>query len=64
MQRLWNDVPENPDYPPRVYGTEARMEVVVSSISVITRDRVLARITKRLMTTEGVTEGQFNDAGL
>lgn len=60
LQRLWNNIPQNGAYPPKVYGQNARMEVAVSSISAITRDRVLARITKRLMTSEGMTEGRFN----
>lgn len=60
LQRLWNNVSDNDAYPPRVYGQNARMDVAISSISKITKDRILARMTKRLMNKNGVTEGQFN----
>lgn len=57
LQELWSA--ENPDYPPTAYGDQARLDVQVSSISDIGGNRAQARITKRLTTPEGMTEGTF-----
>jgi len=57
LQELWN--PENPENPNRAYGENARLDVQVTSISDIGDDRAQARITKRLTTPDGMTEGTF-----
>ncbi|MCY1741006.1 virB8 family protein [Ensifer sp. SL37] len=57
LQGLWDA--SNPEYPPTVYGANARIDVAVSSIANIGNNRAQARITKRLTTSEGMTEGTF-----
>jgi len=57
LQQLWNE--QNPNYPPKVYGDNSRLDVAVSSISDIGNNRAQARITKRLTTIDGMTEGTF-----
>lgn len=57
LQQLWN--PENPLNPHREYGPNARMDVQILSISNIGQNRAQARVTKRLTTPDGVTEGTF-----
>lgn len=57
LQQLWN--PENPENPNRAYGQNARMDVQILSISNIGQNRAQARVTKRLTTADGVTEGTF-----
>ena len=57
LQDLWNE--QSPEFPPKVYGESARIDVAVSSISDIGNNRAQARITKRLTTIDGMTEGTF-----
>lgn len=57
LTSLWN--PENPDYPPKVYGENARLDVEVTAISDLGNNRAQARITKRLTSPDGMTEGTF-----
>ena len=57
LQSLWN--PTNPEYPNKVYGENARLDVQITSISAIGGDRAQARITKRLTSPDGMTEGTF-----
>lgn len=49
----------NPNYPPKIYGQNTRMNVEVSSITPIENNRMQARIIKRSTTPDGVTEGVF-----
>lgn len=57
LQALWNA--ENPDYPPTLYGENSQLDIEVSSISDLGGNRAQARITKRLSTSDGMTEGTF-----
>lgn len=57
LQQLWH--PENPEYPKKVYGENSRLDVEITSISGIGGNRAQARITKRLTTPDGMTEGTF-----
>ena len=57
LQGLWNE--QNPDYPPSIYGENSRIDVAISSIADIGNNRAQARITKRLTTLDGMTEGTF-----
>ena len=57
LQDLWNE--QSPEFPPKIYGENARIDVAVSSISDIGNNRAQARVTKRLTTLDGVTEGTF-----
>lgn len=50
---------DNPNYPPKLYGEQARMDVEVISVTPISNDRATARIVKRLTTPQGTTEGTF-----
>lgn len=54
---LWDSA--NPNYPPKVYGDNARIDVAVVSISSISNQRAQARITKRLISPDGISEGTF-----
>ena len=57
LQSLWN--PTNPEYPNKVYGENSRLDVQITSISAIGGDRAQARMTKRLTSPDGMTEGTF-----
>lgn len=57
LQQVWNE--QNPEYPPKIYGENSRIDVAVSSISDIGNNRAQARLTKRLTTSDGITEGTF-----
>lgn len=57
LQTLWSA--ESPDFPPKVYGENARLDVQVTAISDLGNNRAQARITKRLTTPDGMTEGTF-----
>lgn len=57
LQQLWNE--QSPNFPPKVYGENSRLDVAVSSIADIGNNRAQARITKRLTTVDGMTEGTF-----
>lgn len=57
MRSLWSS--SNPDYPEKKYGSRARMDVEVLSVTLITEDRATARIRKRLTDDQGTTEGLF-----
>ena len=48
LQDLWNE--QTPEFPPKIYGENARIDVAVSSISDIGNNRAQARVTKRLTT--------------
>jgi type IV secretion system protein VirB8 len=57
LRRLWNSAGSN--YPPEIYGNRATIEVNVTGIIRITNDRAQVRMTKRLITPDGVNEGAF-----
>lgn len=49
----------NTSYPPARYGDRAEIQVNVLSISHITNDRVQIRLQKRLVSPDGLREGDF-----
>ncbi|HQU67317.1 MAG TPA: type IV secretion system protein [Albidovulum sp.] len=57
LRRIWDSA--NPDYPPTVYGPNARLEVEILSISLIGKTRATVRIRKRLTSLKGVQAGLF-----
>ncbi len=57
MRSLWDSA--NPNYPPEVYGDNARLDVEVLSITRIGVNRVQARLRKRLTSNQGVQAGLF-----
>jgi len=57
MRSLWDSA--NPNYPPEVYGDNARLDVEVLSINRIGVDRVQLRLRKRLTSNQGVQAGLF-----
>ncbi|TPW27065.1 type IV secretion system protein [Martelella alba] len=57
LNGLWDAA--NPNYPPSVYGSHARIDVAIASITQISNQRAQARITKRLTSPDGVSEGTF-----
>ena len=57
MRALWTSGQDA--YPPIVYGTTARIEVEVLSITLITNNRAQVRLRKRLTAPEGATTGLF-----
>lgn len=57
MRSLWDSA--NPNYPPEVYGDNARLDVEVLSINRIGVDRVQVRLRKRLTSNQGVQAGLF-----
>ena len=57
LRALWTS--GHDAYPPTAYGSQARIDVEVLSITLITNDRAQVRLRKRLIAPEGVTTGLF-----
>ena len=57
LRRLWNGASAN--YPPKLFGDRATVDVNVTSIARISNDRAQVRMIKRLTTPDGVSEGAF-----
>lgn len=57
MRSLWDS--SNPNYPPEVYGDNARLDVEVLSINRIGNNRAQLRLRKRLTSNQGVQTGLF-----
>lgn len=57
LRRIWNSA--NAEYPPTVYGPNARLEVEVLSINRIGANRATVRLRKRLASIHGVQAGLF-----
>ena len=57
LRALWTS--GHDAYPPKAYGENARIDVEVLSIALITNDRAQVRLRKRLTAPEGVTTGLF-----
>lgn len=57
MRALWDSA--DPNYPPELYGDNARLEVEVLSINRIGVNRAQVRLRKRLTSNQGVQAGLF-----
>ncbi|WP_179381337.1 virB8 family protein [Jannaschia marina] len=57
MRNLWNSA--NANYPPTVYGGNARLDVEILSINRIGTNRATVRLRKRLTGPQGVQAGLF-----
>jgi type IV secretion system protein VirB8 len=57
LGELWNSANEN--YPPKIYGPDARLDVEVLSINRIGENRATVRLRKRLTSPQGVQAGLF-----
>ena len=57
LREIWNSA--NANYPPTVYGPNARLDVEILSINLIDKTRATVRIRKRLTSIEGVQAGLF-----
>ena len=57
LRRTWDSA--NPQYPPDLYGPQARLDVEVLSIQRIGANRAQARLRKRLTSPQGVQNGLF-----
>ena len=57
LRALWTS--GHDAYPPTAYGSQARIDVEVLSITLISNDRAQVRLRKRLTAPEGVTTGLF-----
>ncbi|RKF12251.1 type IV secretion system protein [Roseovarius spongiae] len=57
LRRIWNSA--NADYPPTVYGPNARLDVEILSINLISNSRATVRLRKRLTSINGVQAGLF-----
>lgn len=57
LRRIWNSA--DADYPPTVYGPNARLEVEILSINRIGANRATVRLRKRLTSINGVQAGLF-----
>lgn len=57
LRQIWNSA--NADYPPTVYGPNARLEVEILSINRIGNNRATVRLRKRLTSLGGVQAGLF-----
>lgn len=57
LRHIWNSA--NAEYPPTVYGPNARLDVEVLSISRIGTNRASVRLRKRLTSLAGVQAGLF-----
>lgn len=57
LRRIWNSA--DADYPPTVYGANARLEVEILSINRIGANRATVRLRKRLTSINGVQAGLF-----
>lgn len=57
LRALWTS--GHDAYPPEAYGPNARIDVEVLSITLITNDRAQVRLRKRLTSPQGATTGLF-----
>ena len=57
LRALWTS--GHDAYPPTAYGDNARIEVEVLSITLVTNDRAQVRLRKRLTSPQGPTTGLF-----
>ena len=57
LRQIWNSA--NADYPPTVYGPNARLDVEILSINLIGNNRATVRLRKRLTSIQGVQAGLF-----
>ena len=57
LREIWNSA--NTNYPPTVYGPNARLEVEILSINLIGKTRATVRLRKRLTSIEGLQAGLF-----
>ena len=57
LRALWTSGHE--DYPPTNYGTDARLEVEIGSIQLLTNNRAQVRFRKHLSSQRGSRTGQF-----
>lgn len=57
LRQLWTSGSEN--YPPNVYGPDARLDVEILSINRIGDNRATVRLRKRLTSQQGVQAGLF-----
>lgn len=57
LRELWNSA--NAEYPPKVYGPDARMDVEIQSINRIGSNRATVRLRKRLASNQGTKTGLF-----
>ena len=57
LRQIWNSA--NADYPPSVYGPNARLDVEILSINLISNSRATVRLRKRLTSIQGVQAGLF-----
>jgi type IV secretion system protein VirB8 len=57
LRQIWNSANEN--YPPTVYGPNARLDVEILSINRIGTNRATVRLRKRLTSLGGVQTGLF-----
>ena len=57
LRQIWNSA--SAEYPPTVYGPNARLEVEILSISQIGTNRATVRLRKRLTSINGVQAGLF-----
>ncbi|MEO9983164.1 MAG: type IV secretion system protein, partial [Nitratireductor sp.] len=57
LRQIWNSANEN--YPPTVYGPNARLDVEILSINRIGSNRATVRLRKRLTSINGTQTGLF-----
>ena len=57
LRQIWNSA--NADFPPTVYGPNARLDVEILSINLISNNRATLRLRKRLTSINGVQGGLF-----
>ncbi|AUQ56900.1 Type IV secretory pathway, component VirB8 (plasmid) [Phaeobacter inhibens] len=57
LRSLWNSA--NSNYPPTVYGADARLDVEILSINRIGNNRATVRLRKRLASQQGTQTGLF-----
>ena len=63
LRQIWNSANEN--YPPTVYGPNARLDVEILSINRIGTNRATVRLRKRLTSINGTQTGPLHrDASL
>lgn len=57
LRQLWSS--GNANYPPKVYGPNARMDVEILSITRVGNNRATVRLRKRLSSQQGAQTGMF-----
>ncbi|MEY8828866.1 virB8 family protein [Sedimentitalea sp. XS_ASV28] len=57
LRQIWNSA--NTEYPPTIYGPNARLDVEILSINRIGNNRATVRLRKRLTSINGVQAGLF-----